>query len=52
MEEKNDYELMCEHIKEVLDAYKDLVAQANGALPDEDYKEKFYRLVKHKSELL
>lgn len=51
-EKKNDYTLMCEHIKEVLEAYKDMVAQENGAKPNEDYKEKFYRLLNHKNEVL
>ena len=52
MEQNQDYQLMCEHIKKVLDAYRDMIAQENGAKPNEDYKEKFYRLVNHKNEVL
>lgn len=48
MEEKSDYALMCEHIKNVLDAYREMVAQEQGNEKAKDYKERFYELVNYK----
>lgn len=48
MEDDFDYKLMCEHIKKVLDAYKDLIAKEHGSKEAIDYKERFYQLVDYK----
>lgn len=49
MEKLNDnYKIMCEHIKSVLDAYREMVSIEQGTKEWKDYEEKFYHLVNYK----
>ena len=53
MDKEKDYALLCEHIKEVLDVYREVMAQEMyGEKVAKDYKERFYQLVGHKNEVL
>lgn len=51
MEQKVDFMLLSEHIKKVLDAYRDMIAQEQNGKVAKDYKERFYQLVNHKNEV-
>lgn len=53
MGKDNDFELLSEHIKKVLDVYREMKEQElYGDKAAKDYKERFYQLVDHKNEVL
>ena len=53
MDKEKDFALLCEHIKEVLDVYREMKEQElYGDKVAKDYKERFYQLVDHKNEVL